>query len=312
MVERLSSIYSSPTLLVAGKDFHLPRVLLTFTHWNKKKPVNAGLAAAAGMGFIGVAAKQNHWWQVPDFPEALRRVQSVLAQGAEVTTFGSSMGGAGALLSAQFLPVSTVLSVAPPIIVDPQVAPWEQRFRVVEHLTKCIFPLGPNASPATETFLVYDPFYQADVNHLQLMRQAGRAFHRWPLPHSSHTPMLELSKAGLYRDFTTAFFVDRDPVRAHDILRSSRHKRGIPQWKWALKRLFPVNRYRNPDYIQFLSWLIRDYGDQIEYLEERGLAYSRGGFHELAVRDFERCVEIENRGRYTRHLEASRAILQRA
>ncbi|WP_411839049.1 hypothetical protein [Paracoccus sp. ME4] len=312
MAEHLSSLYASSTLLVAGKDLHLPRVLLTFTHWNKRKPVNAGLATAAGMGFIGVAARQNHWWQVSDFPEAMKRVRSALAANAEVTTFGSSMGGAGALLAAQFVPVFTVLSVAPPIIVDPEVAPWERRFRSVGHLTKCIFPLGPNASEATETYLVYDPFYQADVDHLQLLQQAGREFQRWPLPHSNHTPLLELSKAGLYRDFTTAFFVDRNPGEAYDILRASRHRRGVPQWKWALRRMFKGGRYKNPDYIEFLSWMIRHYGDQIEFLEERGLAYSRSGLHDLALRDFERCAEIENRGRYTLKVEAARAMLEQA
>lgn len=303
-------LYSSPTLKVAGSNLHLQRILMTFTHWNKRKPVNGSLAASAGMGYVGFAAQQNHWWQVEDLPEAFAKVQAILAPDATITTFGSSMGGAGALLAAQFLPVSTVLSVAPPIIVDPEVAPWEQRFRNVEHLTKCIFPLGPNINPDTRTFIVYDPFFSHDVDHLQLMKKAGRPFQRWPLPHSQHSPLLELAKAGLYRDFTSAFFIDEDPARAYAILRASRHSRGIPQWKWALKKLFPGGRHHNADYIALLSWLIDRYGAQIEFLEERGLAYWRQASLDRALEDFRRCVEIENRGRYIRHVTAVEAALR--
>jgi pimeloyl-ACP methyl ester carboxylesterase len=305
-------LYSSPTLKVVGNNLHLKRILMTFTHWNKRAPVNAGLAASAQMGYVGFVAQQNHWWQVEDLPKAFAKVQSILTPDAKITTFGSSMGGAGALLAAQFLPISTVLSVAPPIIVDTEVAPWEKRFGNVQHLTKCIFSLEPNFDPETRTFIVYDPFYHHDVNHLQLMKQAGRPFQRWPLPHSQHSPLLELAKAGLYRDFTSAFFIDENPGRAYDILRTSRHSRGITQWKWALKNLFRSRRYYNADYITLLSWLIERYGAQIELLEERGLAYWRQASPELALEDFKRCVAIENRGRYTRHVTAVEAALRQS
>lgn len=258
------------------------------------------------MGFVGFVASENHWWQTDEFPTALNFVRKLVSQGAEVTAFGSSMGGAGALLSAQFIRISTVLAIAPPIIVDPDHAPWETRFRRAIDLTRQRFPLMANANPDTQTFVVYDPFYQQDVNHLGLIDRAGRRFHRWPLPFSDHSPLMELSKAGLYRDFTTAFFAESDHAKARQILRDARMARGTPHLICAQRRTFGRGRYREPGYVTFLSDLIGRFGPQIEFLDERGTAHLRQGNARLALADYEQCYLIDRRKRYERKVEEAR------
>lgn len=303
----IRSLFAGSDLRVFGSGLHLPRVLLTFTSWNKRSPVHAGLAKAAGMGYVGFAANQNHWWQTDEFPEALEIVRSRLADDTRLVAFGSSMGGAGALLAAQFIEVGTVLAVAPPIIVDAEVTPWEKRFSRVRDLTKCRFLLQGNVSPETATYVIYDPFYSDDVNHLQLLEAAGRSFARWPLPHSNHNPLLELSRAGLYRDFTTAFFIDDDPDAAWAILREAQRVRGLPQLALARRRKFGKARYVNPDYITFLTALLESHGPQAETLEERGLAYRRQGHLDEALADFKQTVQLEKRKRFARRVEQTAA-----
>ncbi|WP_108501307.1 hypothetical protein [Paracoccus indicus] len=162
--------------------------------------MDRGLAAATGMGFVGFIARQNHWWQTPEMPQALRAATEHLTQGQDIMLFGRSMGSAGALLAARSLPVSTVLAVAPPIIVDEQHASWELRFQTVAHLARQIHGLEPYTDPRTRTYVAYDPFRRDDVNYLQLPDAAGRTYVRWPVPLSDHRPMVDVWKAGLYRN----------------------------------------------------------------------------------------------------------------
>lgn len=302
-VRDLPILFSGKHIRVYSDNVDRPRTLMTFSHWNKRGPINPGLAEAAGMGFVGFVALQNHWWQTHEFVEALKAVICHLNHNPDVVAFGSSMGGAGALLAAQFVPVTTVLAIAPPIIVDVEYAPWEERFQNVAHLTKQIYALGPNANPETRTFIAYDPFFKDDVNHLQLMTAAGRSFTRWPLAFSKHTPLLEVSKAGLYRDFTTAFFVNNDPKAAHAILRAARSRRGMIDMKFRQRAGgFGRARFNAPEYIRCLTSLIEKYGEQIEMLHERAKANMIQGRPDLAVLDFERCCKLENRRRFQNNL----------
>ena len=298
-------LYSGEAIRVFADDLDAPRTLVTFTNWAQKPPrrmIYPSLAQAAGMGFVGFVALQNHWWQTPEFEPALRAVESRLAGHDDVTMFGASMGGAGALLASQMIAAERVMAVAPPVIVDQKYAPFEKRFESVAHLTRVIYHLGQTASPDTETVAVYDPFLQADVMQLRYLEGHGRAFERWPLPFSGHTPLLALKRAGLLRDFNTAFFIENAPKRAKQILRSARHTLGTVQLRNLQRRTYGRRRYLEPGYVSDLTALMSEFPNDVEHYEERGLAYERQGQLSLALQDFVTCVQLNGRKRYRRHI----------
>ncbi len=204
------------------------------------------------MGFVGFVAKKNHWWQSDVLPKAIEQVSEVISPTANVMAYGTSMGGAGALLSAQFLKVDTLLAAAPPIVVDQEHAPWEERFPRVSDLTRQIFPLLPNMSNMTRTYVLYDPHFKPGVRHLAFISNAGQDFHRWPLAHSKHTPLDVLKQVGSYRNFTSTFFIEQDFTRARSMIpRSARGMRGIADLARAQHRDPRKSRSRPSSWCNF-------------------------------------------------------------
>ncbi|RJE79095.1 hypothetical protein [Paracoccus sp. JM45] len=232
---RLTIIYEGYDLRVVMRGADRSRMLLAFSHWAAKpphKPVLPGMAHDFDMGYSGFIAKKNHWWQTPEFPDACEALYRAVGSEVALCGVGAAMGGAGAILAAQFLKMDRLLAAAPLIYVDPAWAPWETRFQQVVEQSRVIHPLRPSLNPELVHHILYDPFFALDSAHVPLVRNAGRKLSRWPLPFAAHTPFLHMKDSGQLRGFFDAYFRRDDPAAAHAILRKCRNDHGQMGLGW--------------------------------------------------------------------------------
>ena len=70
------------------------------------------------MPAIFIVAKQNHWWQVEGLDELCASVKRFSRRFDRVVSYGSSMGGYGALLTAEAVGATHVLAVSPQTVIS--------------------------------------------------------------------------------------------------------------------------------------------------------------------------------------------------
>lgn len=233
--DRLQIIYDGADIRVVMRGAERSRMLVAFSHWAARpphKPVLPTMAADFGMGYACFLAKRNHWWQTRDFPAACAALAEKLTLDIALEGFGASMGGAGAMLAAQYLPMQRLLAAVPLIYVDPAWAPWETRFQQVVEDCRVIHPLAPALNAGMVHHVIYDPFFAADTAHLPQVRATGRNLIRWPLPFAGHTPLLHMKDSGRLRDFFDAYFRRQDFTAARAIIRNCRNDHGQMGLGW--------------------------------------------------------------------------------
>jgi hypothetical protein len=160
---------SSPGLLV-----------VSFTGRDHAPPAATG----AGEGFLAkndidtvhVISKRNHWWNTSDWPQALEAIKAYAAtrEARDIVTYGSSMGGHGALVASKPLGATRVVAYAPQFSVDPKLVPWEKRWlsdvRSIEFIGA---PFTETVAAPDGIYILSDPFFEIDQRHvLEIARHA--------------------------------------------------------------------------------------------------------------------------------------------
>lgn len=105
-----------------------------------------GLFTARRINAFHFISKWNHWWQTDDFATAAAVVDAFLKDGdcKRLVAYGSSMGGTGALLASQHLPVTETLVFCPQYSMDPAIVPDEVRWKALVPL----ITFGPDMMPS--------------------------------------------------------------------------------------------------------------------------------------------------------------------
>ena len=180
MSDKANELFDGPGLRIAYLQRNSPGLLVvSFTGRDPAPPAAAG----AGEGFLAkndidavhVISKKNHWWQTPDWDEGLRLIRAYAAgRGArEIVTYGSSMGGYGALVASKALGAARVVTYAPQFSVDPVVAPWETRWLSDAKAIKFATTPFAELAAAQAVYIFSDPFFEADQRHvLEIARHA--------------------------------------------------------------------------------------------------------------------------------------------
>ncbi|MBE9606592.1 hypothetical protein IAI18_17140 [Acetobacteraceae bacterium H6797] len=201
----------SPRLIFDGPDLRLVYVpaekrgplVVTFSplvHQDFDPPVGFGqeFFAKRGLACLCFISAWPHWWQVPDIEKALSIAREVVRQHSRVITYGSSMGGHGALLHSRALGATTVIAAAPQFSIDPAKAPFERRWR--HRASKLTFnwdDMKAGLAPKARKYIIYDPL-SIDRKHVQRLRSPRII--RVGLPFSGHAPLAYLSHIGLLSD----------------------------------------------------------------------------------------------------------------
>lgn len=304
------TIFRGDSIRVVGFDWDRAEVLMTFTRRAANpphKPFSPGLAKANGLGFIGFVSLDNHWWQTDDFPRAIDALQERLDPRTNVTAYGTSMGGSGALLASQFMKISNCVVSVPPLIIDQAYSPWEPRFqgswkgRPLLHV-----PQFDKIQPE-QTTVIYDPFHKIDREHIRHMGRSGLRMQRIPAPFMGHTPLEEVQKAGFYREFSQALIVNGNVAAARQLVRRSRNARGLFEYN-VIKRRYAD---RAGDKVALFDRLIAAYGPQEYLLENRAAALTDAGNHAAASLDFSELVKMTKRKKFVKLNRRAAAKVER-
>lgn len=147
-------------------------LVVSFTGRDHKPPAPTG----AGAGFLSknaidavhVISKKNHWWNTVEWPEALGAISAyaVERRTEELVTYGSSMGGHGALVASRLLGAARVVAYAPQFSVDPQIVPWETRWASDTSRIAFVGPTFAQAAAAQAIYIFSDPFFAPDQHHV--------------------------------------------------------------------------------------------------------------------------------------------------
>lgn len=223
-------------LLLEGADLRITAeptqakdlLVVTFTGRDHNPPAPGG----AGQGFLtknGIAAvhfisKANHWWQTPEFAPALDMVRQFAdAEGfAEVVTYGSSMGGYGALVASGRLKAARMVVSVPQYSIDPAKVPWERRWlKDAKRLDFSGEDFGSQIGDG-QALIFSDPYYEPDQNHVDRIR-AHRPVRHMKVAFAEHDVSRVLAECELLSEATLAALYGRlDEATLDRRLRTSR------------------------------------------------------------------------------------------
>jgi hypothetical protein len=215
------------TVIFDGRDVRLRFVpgeasgtlVVTFAEREVRRRLGLGRAGfgegflrKAGIPAIRVTAAWNHWYLTPEMAPALEAARAAAAGHARVATYGSSIGGYGALLHAGALGAARVVALSPRFAVDPARTPFHPVQR--EELPR--LDLGADdmeaalAHPAR--YLVASDIHRFDGGHIARLRQAGgRRLGLLPLPFAGHPCGHFLREVRLLGGMATRLLLDEHP-----------------------------------------------------------------------------------------------------
>ena len=181
---------------------HLPsaRLMVTFTpliHAEFDPPVGFGQAffAKHGIPCLSFVSSRPHWWQTPELFGALDQARKIAARYDQVVTYGSSMGGYGALLCSGPLGATEVIAACPQFSIDPAKAPFERRW--LHHARKLDFvfdDMNQTMSRTAKKYVIYDPTI-VDREHAALFDK--RNMEEVRLAFAGHAPLAYLGSMKL-------------------------------------------------------------------------------------------------------------------
>lgn len=192
-------IYQSSNLSARFVDGESDRVVICFP--DLVHPVGfdqpgwaEGFLSKRNISAIYISVAKNDWFQSHDFFDAMRACRMHLGDGRPVATYGSSMGGYAAILSARALDAELCLAVSPQFSIDPASVPFERRYN--EHAAQIgtfTHDLTQHAGKACAYVVAYDPTHRLDGRHLTLIEESYPVV-RLPVYGTGHGVLPRLSR----------------------------------------------------------------------------------------------------------------------
>jgi hypothetical protein len=192
-------LFRSPDLIVRrGQRFGGAVCVVTFSPFTHERTLDRpgfgeAFLASRQTDAVHVISRTNAWFDHPQIAEALAAVAEGVRGYGRVVTYGSSMGGYGALRFAEAVGAQAAVALSPQYGLPPA-APFEDRFRS-ERVGRA--GLDPRHFSQTVTpFVFYDP-RDLDQRHVHLIRGAYPRTIALPMPHAGHPVGPYMDEAGL-------------------------------------------------------------------------------------------------------------------
>lgn len=144
-----------------------------------------GFLSKRGLSAVYIENDSPDWYQTPDFFPAMEAIRAATSGRAKIT-YGSSMGGYGALLGAGAVGADRALALCPQYSIEAKVVPFERRFRPhADRLGAFRHRLDQHMSHDVDYTVVFDPFHNADHKHADLIQSVSKA-HALPVYAARH------------------------------------------------------------------------------------------------------------------------------
>lgn len=178
-------IYRSDFLRARFVDLGSDRVIVSFpdrVHPAELDEAGWGEAflSSRKMSAVYITLANIDWYQCPDFFDMLAAIRAHLGPDVPLTTYGSSMGGYGALLASKTLGADMCFAMVPQYSIDPKVVPFERRYKSeFKKIGAFIHDLDAHVCPSCQYFIAFDPTHASDRKHAALIK---RSFNPQVLP----------------------------------------------------------------------------------------------------------------------------------
>lgn len=189
-----------------------------------------------GFNFVCFIPKRNLWWHTPELRLAAERVglRQLAAEFADVVSYGSSMGGHGAIVGAQLCGARRIVAFSPQFSLHrgdlPLDPTWQFEMKGVEEQ----YRIDPRWSSGIHVDLVYDPLHGMDRAHAKALGEHARV-REVRVPLSGHFAAGMLRNCGLLACTVESLLEGRfDPVAFRGELR--RRKRGLVEYWLGIVR----------------------------------------------------------------------------
>lgn len=153
-----------------------------------------------GFATVYVTAKQNHWWQHPGIGGATDAVRAVVARYERAVTYGSSMGGYGALLLARDVGASHAVAVSPQTSISNPKLKLKETWRLNIAKRPIIRDDIDETLPGlTRAVILYDPYMPRDRKFFDYVAHHPNVV-GFPSQFLSHKVLRALQEAKILKD----------------------------------------------------------------------------------------------------------------
>ena len=169
----------------------------------------------------------NHWWQTEEVFQAIKVLQDfgLNEKYKNITTYGLSMGGYGALMLSGALKANRVVSVAPQYSINSEVVPFETRWPDDRSRINFFYDdMQQGLIKEGQVIILYDKFFDFDERHVKMI-EAVRPVDKFRVNFSSHTVARGLNDMGVLSSVMEKALTNK--ITKHefmDLMRISRRK----------------------------------------------------------------------------------------
>lgn len=151
----------------------------------------------SGVSAIHVMGRREDWYQYPEMAAAMGAVRQATAGADRVMTYGTSMGGYGAVRFADAAGANAALAISPQYSIDPAKVPYEKRWVQDSKRIKWLPEIDDQLVCAFRPVIVFDPAGE-DSHHIRQI-EAEIEIVGLGLRYSKHPSTTYLVEAGLLK-----------------------------------------------------------------------------------------------------------------
>lgn len=243
MVERLYSSDRFELRRVAAGDGR--RIVVTFDSYHVPTGLDRpGFGEAffeqQGVTALHLLSCDNGWFQSVEMAEIMGEIARSCVGADRIMTYGSSMGGYGAIRFARAIGAHAALALSPQYSLDPRLVPFETRWAQEQRQLRFRRDIDGPIARGPDYIVAYDPRLPADRRHAELIAAATPTT-LLPLPHAGHPVGAFLADTHLLRPLALAALAGTlDRPR---LLRAAYARRGTsPHWLAVLAERQPAHR----------------------------------------------------------------------
>lgn len=243
-----------------------------------------------GISAIHVLGRGDDWYQYRGIMRAIKAVRVATAGARRIVAYGSSMGGYAALRLGRRLGADAALALSPQWTINPDKAPWEQRWASDSARIDWLETLDGPIPPMRQAVVAYDPIGD-DARHVDAIA-AEVPIVPLAIPHGGHPVSTFLAESGLLRPLLVAMLYDSFDAAA--FARAARARRGTcVSYLAELSERQPAHRQRLALALARRATAVQP--NHLIALTSLGRRLSAAGQHDEAIAALEQAVTLSGR-----------------
>ncbi len=196
------------------------RLLITFDSLNDFSHLRATgvsgekVAVYCEADHLNIGTGKTDWFQSPELQSVVDAASKLRGNYEEAILYGHSMGGYAALLLSGALRATSVVAFVPQFSVNPDVTPFDQRFRgYTTNVDFCYDNMSETISKSVRKYIVFDPYCREDRGHFDLINENPNVV-PIRIPFCGHYPGQLLREAGILRSTVVELLLETIPMGA--------------------------------------------------------------------------------------------------